>query len=110
VQPDVITLAMFVGRPASNLSAPPGLNPLPGALQRGNHEAFVVAPGRVRMRVLFDTTARADTELDLPVPRAGKIVGRVTERFLNEAWPKAQLSCCEFHYFRESHARESSAG
>jgi hypothetical protein len=51
-----------------------------GGLYRGNHEAFTVAPGRLRMRVLFDTTARADTELDVPVPRAGKIVGRVTDQ------------------------------
>jgi beta-lactamase regulating signal transducer with metallopeptidase domain/uncharacterized GH25 family protein len=50
-----------------------------GGLARTNHEAFVVAPGRRRMRVLFDTTARADTELDVPVARAGKIVGRVTD-------------------------------
>lgn len=51
-----------------------------GGLTRGGHEAFVVAPGRQRMRVLFDTTARADTDLDVPVPAAGKIVGRVTDR------------------------------
>jgi hypothetical protein len=50
-----------------------------GGLDRGGHEAFVVAPGRMRMRVLFDTTARADTELEVPVPRAGKILGRVTD-------------------------------
>jgi hypothetical protein len=50
-----------------------------GGLYRGSHEAFVVAPGRMRMRVLLDTTARADTELDVPVPRGGKIVGRVTD-------------------------------
>ena len=50
-----------------------------GGLSRTNHEAFVVAPGRMRMRVLFDTTARAETELEVPVPRAGKIVGRVTD-------------------------------
>jgi uncharacterized GH25 family protein len=50
-----------------------------GGLYRGEHEAFVVAPGRMRLRVLFDTTARADTELDVPVPRGGKIVGRVTD-------------------------------
>jgi protocatechuate 3,4-dioxygenase beta subunit len=50
-----------------------------GGLVRTNHEAFVVAPGRLRMRVLFDTTARADTELDVPVPRGGKIVGRITD-------------------------------
>jgi beta-lactamase regulating signal transducer with metallopeptidase domain len=51
-----------------------------GGLSRRGHESFVVAPGRMRMRVLFDTTARADTELDVPVPRSGKIVGRVTDR------------------------------
>jgi RNA polymerase sigma factor (sigma-70 family) len=50
-----------------------------GGLYRGEHESYVVAPGRMRMRVLFDTTARAETELDVPVPRAGKIVGRVTD-------------------------------
>jgi beta-lactamase regulating signal transducer with metallopeptidase domain/uncharacterized GH25 family protein len=51
-----------------------------GGLSRTHHEAFVVAAGRRRMRVLFDTSARADTELDVPVPRGGKIVGRVTDR------------------------------
>jgi hypothetical protein len=50
-----------------------------GGLARGSHEVFVVAPGRQRLRVLFDTTARADSELDIPVPRGGKIVGRVTD-------------------------------
>jgi hypothetical protein len=50
-----------------------------GGLSRTHHEAFVVAPGRMRMRVLFDTTGRADTELEVPVPRAGTIVGRVTD-------------------------------
>jgi hypothetical protein len=50
-----------------------------GGLSRGGHESFVVAPGRMRLRVLFDTTTRADTELEVPVPRAGKIVGRVTD-------------------------------
>jgi hypothetical protein len=51
-----------------------------GGLSRSNHESFVVAPGRMRLRVLFDTTGRADTELDVPVPRAGKLVGRVTDQ------------------------------
>jgi beta-lactamase regulating signal transducer with metallopeptidase domain len=50
-----------------------------GGLARRGHEAFVVAPGRMRLRVLFDTTGRADTELDVPVPRSSKIVGRVTD-------------------------------
>jgi hypothetical protein len=51
-----------------------------GGLSREGHEAVVVAPGRMRMAVRFDTTARADTELDMTVPRGGKIVGRVTDR------------------------------
>jgi Carboxypeptidase regulatory-like domain len=50
-----------------------------GGLSRRDHEAFVVAPGRMRLRVLFDTTTRADTELEVPVPRAGTMVGRVTD-------------------------------
>jgi hypothetical protein len=50
-----------------------------GGLPRGNLEAFVAATGRVRSRVLFDTTARTDTQLDIKVPRSGKIVGRVTD-------------------------------
>jgi beta-lactamase regulating signal transducer with metallopeptidase domain/protocatechuate 3,4-dioxygenase beta subunit len=50
-----------------------------GGLSRESHESFVVAPGRMRLRVLFDTTARADTELEVPVPRGGKIVGSVTD-------------------------------
>ncbi|MFL5340606.1 MAG: hypothetical protein ACJ8F7_10690 [Gemmataceae bacterium] len=50
-----------------------------GGLERSNHESFVVAAGRVRFRVLFDTTEKADTELEVPVPRGGKIIGRVTD-------------------------------
>jgi beta-lactamase regulating signal transducer with metallopeptidase domain/uncharacterized GH25 family protein len=50
-----------------------------GGLSRKDHEAYAVAPGRMRMRVLFDTTGRADTELDVPVPRGPRIVGRVTD-------------------------------
>jgi RNA polymerase sigma factor (sigma-70 family) len=50
-----------------------------GGLWRGGHEAFVVARDRMRMRVLFDTTAYTDPTLDVPVPRSGKIVGRVTD-------------------------------
>jgi len=48
-------------------------------LERSHHEAFAVAPGRLRMRVLFDTTASSDAELELPVPRGGKLIGRVTD-------------------------------
>src|SRR5438132_341131 len=50
-----------------------------GGLDRGYHETFIVCPGRARQRVLFDTTAKADTELDIPLPRAGRVVGRVTD-------------------------------
>lgn len=50
-----------------------------GGLSRTNHESFVVAPGRMRLRVLFDNSAKADTELDISVAKAGKIVGRVTD-------------------------------
>jgi protocatechuate 3,4-dioxygenase beta subunit len=50
-----------------------------GGLFRSHHEAFVLAAGRVRTRVLFDATAKADTELEVAVPRGGKIVGRVTD-------------------------------
>ncbi len=51
-----------------------------GGLQRKNHESFVVAPGRVRHRVLFDTTANAETELEIRATTAVKIVGRVTDK------------------------------
>jgi protocatechuate 3,4-dioxygenase beta subunit len=50
-----------------------------GGLLRSNHESFVVAPGRQRLRVLFDNTSSADTELEVSVPRSAKIVGRVTD-------------------------------
>jgi beta-lactamase regulating signal transducer with metallopeptidase domain/uncharacterized GH25 family protein len=51
-----------------------------GGLPRSSHESFVVAPGRSRMRVLFDTTARATTELEVPVAKANKVIGRVTDK------------------------------
>jgi hypothetical protein len=51
-----------------------------GGLKRKEHESFVVAPGRARIRVLFDTTAAADTELEIPVRPAGRIVGRVLDQ------------------------------
>jgi len=43
------------------------------------HEAYVVAPGRERRRILFDMTLRTVAELELRIPRAGRIVGRVTD-------------------------------
>jgi beta-lactamase regulating signal transducer with metallopeptidase domain len=51
-----------------------------GGLYRGEHESFVVAKGRMRMRVLFDTTARAENQLEVRVLRGGQIVGRVTDK------------------------------
>lgn len=50
-----------------------------GLRRIGYHEAFVVAPGRARMRVLFVMSDRPETELEVQVPRAGKIVGRVAD-------------------------------
>jgi beta-lactamase regulating signal transducer with metallopeptidase domain len=50
-----------------------------GGLSRRSHESFVVASGRKRTCVLFDTTGSADTELEVPVPRGGKVIGRVTD-------------------------------
>ncbi len=48
-------------------------------LMPGNHESYVVAPGRQRRRVLFDTTLRPDAELDLRIPRGGTVAGRVLD-------------------------------
>ncbi len=48
-------------------------------LHRSVHEAIVVAPGRQRMWVGFDLTGRRLTTLEIPVPRGGKVVGRVTD-------------------------------
>lgn len=50
-----------------------------GGLKRTHHEAFVVAPGRMRQRILFDTTGSAQTQLDLAIPPGSKIVGTVTD-------------------------------
>src|SRR5205809_492 len=50
-----------------------------GGLARGFHMAVAGGPGRERQRVLFDTTARADAELDIPVPVGGTVAGRVTD-------------------------------
>lgn len=47
----------------------PGLEPT-------NHEAYPLCPGYERRHILFDTTGRPDAELELKLPRAGKIVGR----------------------------------
>ncbi|SIO58624.1 Carboxypeptidase regulatory-like domain-containing protein [Singulisphaera sp. GP187] len=44
-----------------------------------NHEAYPLCPGFERKRILFDTTGRPDAELELRLPKAGKIVGRVLD-------------------------------
>jgi len=44
-----------------------------------DHELFVLAPGRERIRVLIDTSLRADAQLNLWVPPGGEIRGRVSD-------------------------------
>ena len=44
-----------------------------------HHEAYPVCPGYERKRVLFDTTGRPDAELELKLPKAGRVVGRVVD-------------------------------
>ena len=51
---------------------------VPG-LEATHHEAYTVCPGYERRRFLFDTTGRPDAELELRLPRAGKVVGRVVD-------------------------------
>jgi hypothetical protein len=46
----------------------------------GYHEAFVVCPGRARMRVLFVMSDKPETALEVRVPRAGKVVLRSPHR------------------------------
>ena len=48
-------------------------------LASDNHEAYPVCPGYERKRFLFDTIGRPDCELELKLPRAGKVVGRVVD-------------------------------
>ena len=43
------------------------------------HESFVVAAGRERKRVLFEMAEGPVTDLEIPVPRGGKVVGRVLD-------------------------------
>ena len=42
-----------------------------------HHEAYPLCPGYERKRILFDTTRRSEAELELRLPKAGKVVGRV---------------------------------
>lgn len=48
-------------------------------LELTHHEAYPLCPGYERKRILFDTTGRADADLELKLPRAGKVVGRVLD-------------------------------
>ena len=48
-------------------------------LEMTHHEAYPLCPGYERKRILFDTTGRADAELELKLPKAGKVVGRVVD-------------------------------
>jgi thiol-disulfide isomerase/thioredoxin/protocatechuate 3,4-dioxygenase beta subunit len=48
-------------------------------LSTREHEAYVIAPGRERRRILFDTTLRPRAELELRIPLAASIIGRVTD-------------------------------
>ncbi|WP_435021791.1 carboxypeptidase regulatory-like domain-containing protein [Tundrisphaera sp. TA3] len=50
----------------------------PGLLP-DNHEAYPACPGYERKRILFDTTGRPEAELELKLPKAGKVVGRVVD-------------------------------
>ncbi len=51
-----------------------------GGMSRTHHEAYAVAKGRQRQRILLDTTAKADTELEVPLPLGAKIAGTVTDQ------------------------------
>lgn len=51
-----------------------------GGVNRASyHESFVVAPGRERLRVLFEMSEKPVTDLDIRVPRGGKVFGRVLD-------------------------------
>jgi hypothetical protein len=50
-----------------------------GGLSRGFHMVVAGGPGRERQRVLFDSTARAETELEVTLRAGGTVTGRVTD-------------------------------
>jgi thiol-disulfide isomerase/thioredoxin len=52
---------------------------VPGLSRARSHEAFVVAPSRERKRVLFEMSEGPTTDLELRIPRGGKITGRVLD-------------------------------
>lgn len=53
---------------------------LGGVSRARYHEAFVVAPGRERKRILFEMSERPVTELELAIPGGAKAVGHVLDR------------------------------
>ncbi|MFO0951704.1 MAG: carboxypeptidase regulatory-like domain-containing protein [Isosphaeraceae bacterium] len=52
---------------------------LPAVSKRRYHEAFVVAPGRERKRILFEMSEGPVTDLELRLPRGARAVGRVLD-------------------------------
>ncbi|AMV36376.1 carboxypeptidase regulatory-like domain-containing protein [Planctomyces sp. SH-PL62] len=52
---------------------------VPALGRENSHEAFVVAPGRERKRVLFEMSEGPTTDLEVPIPRGAKVVGRVLD-------------------------------
>jgi hypothetical protein len=52
---------------------------VPGLSRSRYHEAFVVAPGRERKRILFEMSEGPITDLELRLPRGAKATGRVVD-------------------------------
>ncbi len=52
---------------------------VPGLSKSRYHEAFVVAPGRERKRVLFELSEKPTTDLEVAIARGGKAIGRVID-------------------------------
>jgi len=66
-----------------------------GGLKSGGHRSVIIAAGRHRRRVLFDTTMRPDRQLNILLPQAGRIEGEVHDgqgNSIRDAWIKVQGS------------------
>ena len=50
-----------------------------GGLRFGDHTMILNSPGRLRKRVLFDTSLRKNARLDVALPEAGRIQGQVVD-------------------------------
>ncbi len=50
-----------------------------GGLRFGNHTMILLSLGRLRKRVLFDTSLQKNTRLDVALPEAGRIQGQVVD-------------------------------